>query len=165
MTSAELNKEIKRLQAERTALIEKEKKVRWYKAATTEDPESCKPEYDFVEVGKQLADIEKEIRTLKHTLNVFNSNYVVPELGITIDQVLVYLPQLTNRVEALRIMAAHLPRSRVEERYGSRSALVEYEYNNYDSRVVQATYEDLVAELSSVQLALDRANTTVDIPF
>jgi len=164
MTSAELNKEIKRLQAERTALMERERKVRWYKAATTEDPESVKPEYDFVETTKRLMQIEEEIRELKHRLNVFNTTYRIPELGMTIDQILVYLPQLTGRIETLKAMAAHLPKARVDDRYGNRSALVEYEYTNYDPRIAQMRYDDLVLELSSVQLALDQVNNLVEVP-
>ena len=165
MTSAEMNKEIKRLQSERSALIEKEKKVRWYKAATTEDPETCKPEYDLVGTGQKLSELEFKIRDLKHRLNVFNTTYTIPALGMTIDQVLVYLPQLTCRIETLKTMASHLPKARVEDRYGSRSTLVEYEYTNYDPRLAQTEYDELVEELSSVQLLLDKVNNSVDIPF
>ena len=46
---------------------------------------------------EQLADIEQKIRKLKHTINVFNTMTVIPEFGITIDEMLVYLPQLNTR--------------------------------------------------------------------
>ena len=46
---------------------------------------------------EQLADIEQKIRKLKHTINVFNTTTVIPEFGITIDEMLVYLPQLNTR--------------------------------------------------------------------
>ena len=164
MTSAELNKEIKRLQAERTALMDREKKVRWYKVATTEDPVLARPEYDFVETTNSLMQIEEKIRELKHRLNVFNTTYKFSEYGMTIDQILVYLPQLTCRIEALKAMVSHLPKSRVDDRYGNRSTLVEYEYANYDPRIVQLRYDDLVEELSGVQLALDWVNNTVEVP-
>lgn len=74
---------------------------------------------------------------------------------MTIDQVLIYLPQLSSQVEKLRRMAEALPRERKEN---FRSNLVEYNIANYDPKEAAAEYERAQAELSSLQLALDAAN-------
>lgn len=81
-------------------------------AATTENVEEVRPEYDLSAVNATLAKKEQEIRELKHRLNVFNSTYLIEELGMTIDEVLVYLSQQSERVERLAKLAKHTPRQR-----------------------------------------------------
>ena len=163
MTSAELNKELKRVQSERAALLNQESRTRSYKAAVTENPDDCKTDYDFVETCNRLKELDAQVREIKHRINVFNATHVIPELGMTIDTVLTYLPQLSTRVDTLKGMASQLPKTRVDDRYG-RSNLVEYEYTNYDPRVAKAAYDELSAELSKVQLALDWHNNSVEVP-
>ena len=111
-----------------------------------------------------LAEKEREIRAIKHRLNVFNANHVVEEFGMTIDEVLVYLPQQSERVEKLANLARRIPRQRCSDRYGSKSNLIEYEYANYNPAEAKRLYEEANRELTRAQLALDRANTTVEIP-
>ena len=43
---------------------------------------------------------------------------VVDGFGITIDEMLVYIPQLTKRKIKLLKMKSRLPKERVEEQYG-----------------------------------------------
>ena len=164
MTSAELNKDLKKLQSERSRILELEQMTSLFVAATTENVEEIRPEYDLPATDNVLEEKEKEIRRIKHRLNVFNSTYVIEELGMTIDEVLVYLPQQSERVSKLDKMAKHTSRLRCSDRYGARNNLIEYEYANYSQAEAQRLYEAAHKDLVRAQLALDKANTTVDIP-
>ena len=161
-TSSELNKELKALQDERAKILEQEKKTRFFVASTTEDPEKVRPPYNLAETRQRLFDVESQIINIKHRINQFNTTYVVPETGLTIDQILVKLPMLSARVQALSAMVNHLEIERCNDRY-SRNSIIEYEYINYDPRLVRFLYDEAQEELSALQLALDRANTTVEL--
>ena len=77
---------------------------------------------------------------------------------MTIDELLVYIPQLTKRKSKLLEMKSRLPKERVEEQYGRQSNIIDYTYANYDIAAVEADYEKAADELSRAQLALDAAN-------
>lgn len=164
MTSAELNKELRKLQNERGNILEQERLTSLFVAATTENVEEIRPEYDLTATNEALAEKEKEIRKIKHRLNVFNSTHVIEELGMTIDEVLVYLPQQSDRVKKLSDLARHTARLRFSDRYGTRNNLIEYEYANYSQAEAMRLYEAAHKDLARAQIALDKANTTVDIP-
>ena len=77
---------------------------------------------------------------------------------MTIDELLVYIPQLTKRKSKLLEMKSRLPKERVEEQYGRQSNIIDYTYANYDIAAVEADYEKAADELSRAQLALDAVN-------
>ena len=164
MTSAELNKHLKKLQNERVQLLAAEETASLFVAATTENVEEIRPAYDLLATNEALAEKEREIRTIKHRLNVFNSTHVLKELGMTIDETLVYLPQQSERVAKLAKLVMHAPRERYIDRCSGRTNLIEYEYANYDKADAQRLYEAAQQDLSRAQIALDKANTTIDIP-
>ena len=100
-----------------------------------------------------------KFRTVKpDRINVFNATHVIPDFGMTIDEMLVYIPQLTQRKNKLADMKARLPKQRVEEQYGRQSNIIDYSYANYDLTAVEADYEKVSDELSRAQLALDAVN-------
>ena len=76
---------------------------------------------------------------------------------MTIDEMLVYLPQLTEIANKLRTMAEALPRERIES---FRVNIVEYMIANYDIEEVEKEYDKARAELNALQLALDSVNST-----
>lgn len=162
MTSAQAMKQLKELQLKRRQLLEEEKETCHFVAAVTEDIESVRPDYNFQFTQLDLDVVEKNIRELKHRISVFNTTYMVPELGMTIDQVLVALPMLSERVNTLRRMAGTQEKKRASV-YGSRSNIIEYEYINYSRDQVREEYDKLTKDLADMQIALDKANTTVDI--
>jgi hypothetical protein len=164
MTSAELNKQLRKLQSERVQILERENQTCRFIAATTEDPEEVRPEYDLSATDAALAENEQEIRRIKHRLNVFNSTHRIEELGMTIDEVLVFLPQLSDRVKRLGRLAKCTSKTRLGDPYGNRSSLIEYQYANYSLAEAQRLYDQAQNELARAQIALDRVNTTVDIP-
>lgn len=163
MTSAEAMKQLKQLQVRRKQILAEEESVSKFIVATTESVEDVRPVYNFQFTQLDLGVVERNIRELKHRINVFNTTYMIPELGLTIDQVLVVLPMLNEEVTKLRRMAAALEKKRCGTGFGSRSNLIEYEYINYDRNQIREEYEKEAKRLADVQVALDKANTTVDI--
>ena len=151
-TSAQANKLLKKLNDEHAA------RSKDFRAAMGEDVESVRPVYDYADTQKKLAELEQRIRKVKHAINVFNATHVIPDFGMTIDEMLVYIPQLTQRKNKLADMKARLPKQRVEEQYGRQSNIIDYSYANYDLTAVEADYEKAADELSRAQLALDAVN-------
>ncbi len=157
-TSAEANKLLKKLNDEHTALLDKETRSRDFRAAMGEDVASVRPAYDYAETQARLAELEGKIRALKHAINRFNTTQAVDGFDMTIDELLVYIPQLTKRKAKLLEMKSRLPKERVEEQYGRQSNIIDYTYTNYDIAAVEADYEKTADELSRAQLALDAVN-------
>ena len=161
ITSSTAAKYLRKLNDRRNSLLAMEKKSRSFTAAIQEDVESVRPAYDYHATQRALDEVETKIQKLKHTLNCFNSTYVIPEFGITIDQMLVYIPLLTTRKKKLDIMRSRLPKERAQEAFGRGNNIIEYNYAYYDISVVEADYVAVSDELARAQTALDTANTTL----
>ena len=156
-TSSEANKLLKGLEARIADLKRREAKSRSFHAASTEDPEELRPVYDFKETQKQIAALEQDVRTVKHAINVFNVTHTLPGFDdMTIDQALVYLPQLSARVRKLQEMAVALKRERVDS---FRSNIIDYVIANYDIDDAGRAYHAEQEKLNAVQIALDAANS------
>lgn len=155
-TSAEANKLLKKLNDEKTSVICREENGKEFLAAVGEDIESVRPKYDFTETQNAIAGIETKIRKLKHAINVFNSTTVIPEFDMTIDEMLVYIPQLTAAKNKLAGMKDKLPKVREQTRVNS--SILDYRYLNYDVETVTAEYEKVTDTLSKAQNALDSVN-------
>lgn len=164
-TSAQANKLLKKLNDEYSALLDKEQRSRDFRAAMGEDIESVRPAYDYAKTQARLEELEGTIRRLKHAINRFNTTRVADGFGITIDEMLVYIPQLTKRKSKLLEMKSRLPKERVEEQYGRQSNIIDYTYTNYDLSAVEADYEKTSDELSRAQLALDTVNQRDSFEF
>ena len=116
-TSAEAAKLIKSLNEQRSALATEIIKKSTFPAAMGEDPETVRPEFNLTEALRTLDKLEERIRQVKHELNIFNATTVIPEIEMTIDQVLIYIPQLSYRKDILGEMARRLPKERDMSRY------------------------------------------------
>jgi hypothetical protein len=92
MTSAQAAKELKRLNEERDALLSAEARASVFTAAIQEDIESARPDYDYEATFDDLRAIEMKIIRLKHSISRFNLTTKVPGFGMTIDEMLVYIP-------------------------------------------------------------------------
>ena len=132
MTSAQAAKLLRQWNESLKALQRREENTKTFLASLWEDLESVRPEYDYAAMQAEQAAIEANIRKLKHTLNVFNTTTVIPEFEMTIDQMLIYLPQLTNRLEKLSRMKELLPKQRENALYNRNAAIIDYRYANYD---------------------------------
>lgn len=158
-TSAEAGKMLRKLMEEKSSIEMREYNGKEFLAAVGEDLESVRPEYDFAKTQSALAEVERKIRKLKHALNVFNSTTVIPEFDMTIDEMLVYIPQLTAKKNKLSSMKDKLPKIREQSR--TNSSILDYRYLNYDVNEVAAEYEKVADTLAKAQNALDAVNMTL----
>ena len=161
-TCAEAAKMLKKLNEELKVLRKKEEKGYRFTAAVDEDLEAARPVYDYEAVQEQQRLLESKIRKVKHAINRFNMETVIPEFGITVDEMLVYIPQLSARKEKLTRMASYLPKERVDNGYQA-TKIIEYEYTNYDLEKAAADLTAVTDELAKAQTALDVVNHSVEM--
>ena len=159
-TSAQAAKLLSKLQQDFDSLAVLEANAKTFLASVGEDVESVRPEYDYKATKKELDARSAKIRKVKHAINVFNTTTVVPEFGITIDELLVYIPQLSAKKAKLRGMADTLPKAR-ENSYGS-SNIIDYRIVNYDIKQVKKDLDVVTDELAKAQLALDTINHSLE---
>jgi hypothetical protein len=95
-TSAEANKYLRKLNDDYSAICKKEDLSKEFLVTLGENVESIRPEYDFLTTYSELTEIERKIRIVKHALNLFNSQTIIPEFNITIDEMLILIPQLNK---------------------------------------------------------------------
>lgn len=161
LTSAEANKLLRKLHEDHSVLLHREAEARVFVAATTESLEDARPEYDYADTQQQLADLEARIRALKHAINFFNISQPIDENGMTIDQALVYIPQLSDRKRKLAAMRSTQKKSRNTNTKSTN--LIEYTYANYDIEQTERDFQAVSEELARVQNALDLVNSTVQL--
>lgn len=159
-TSAEVAKLLRKLNEEVENLEDQEVKRRQFNAALDEDVETVRPTYDYADTQRKLEELQAKIRTVKHALNCFNSTTQVPGFDMTIDQLLVYIPQLSRRKQKLAMMSSCLPKERAKVS-GLGSQIIDYRYANYDIEVAKDDYQSVSDELAKAQTALDLVNTTM----
>lgn len=161
VTSAQAAKLLRQLNDELRALQLKEANSSSFVAAIQEDVESVRPAYNFKEMRDAQAEIECKIRKVKHAINVFNTTTIIPDFDITIDEMLVYLPQLNRQCEVLSKMRDAMPKVRVSSGYSSGN-IIDYKYANYDIEEVGRHYAELSDTLAKAQTVLDLVNSTVE---
>ena len=159
-TSAQANKLLKKLNDEYNQLLTEETDSSTFLAAMGEKPESVRPKYDYEKTKKSLENLESQIIKLKHAINLFNVSHKLPGIELTVDEALVYIPQLSKRVKKLSEMKTRLPKSRENQEYYSRTGIIDYRYINYDKETVKNDYNKAFDELSAVQTALDTLNNS-----
>ena len=150
---------IRQLKDQYIMLSRQESNVVSFIAATTENIEDIRPDYSYEETAEKLDEIDRKVRKIKHALNVFNSTTVVDGFDMTIDEMLVFLPQETDRLRKLGIMLSKPAKSRAENT--GRTAIIEYEYLNYELAKVQKDYDELLERKNKAMTALDLVNNTV----
>ena len=158
-TSAAANKLIKILEDKKQYLLQIESNNSTYVLA--QDEKEDIPEYDFKISNKEVDEIDTKIRTLKHALNVFNTTTVLP-IGITIDEALVEMAQLNNKLYRLDNMRKAKDKTRLSGMTAGRRDIAEYQYLNYNPKDVDKIYEENFSRVQQIQLALDKVNQTVE---
>lgn len=160
-TSAEAAKLLRELNDRHDNLELQENLCSVFNAALGENIEDVRPEYDYRLVQDQLADLEQQIRKVKHVISMFNLTHVVPGFDMTVDQILVYIPQLSKRKQKLAAMMQRLPKQRASARgFSPDTAVIDYCIANYDPEKAKEDYTAVSAELSRAQTALDLLNST-----
>lgn len=165
VTSAEASKLLKKIMDEKNIALNNERQSSTFNASLAEDIESVRPGYNYDETKKYLESCDEKIRILKHAINCFNTTTLVGDTGMTIDQVLVYIPQLTEMKNRLFDMQSRLPKQRVSVGGIGNNTVIDYLYTNYSVEQAQEDYTKVSDELRSIQTALDVVNTTVKMEF
>ena len=160
-TLQEAAKLLRTLNDQLTASRSLEEQQRSFVAATVENVEDVRPAYDYRKTAAEQEAIRQKIRTVKHAINVCNTVTAVPGFDMTIDQLLILIPQLTAEKNKLYTMMDRLPRQRVQGY--SKANLIEYDYANYDIEAVRADYDAVARRLISAQTTLDHLNSTVTL--
>ena len=156
-TCAEAAKMLRKLNEELKVLRAKELKGYRFTAAVDEDLESARPVYDYEKTQEEQRRIEAKIRYIKHAINCFNIRTMVPGFDMSIDEMLVYIPQLSARKRKLSDMASFLPKERVSNGYQA-TKIIEYTYTNYEIQKAADDLAEVTDELARAQTALDVVN-------
>ena len=157
MTSAEANKMLRGLRDELSKIELRQEKEMSFLAAVEEDPETVRPSYDYEAVQASFTEIEIKVRKLKHSIFRFKTE--VPGFDMTVDEMLVYIPQLTARVNRLEHMAMMLPK---EREYHMNTSIIDYRYANFDIDRASKDYAETRDLLARAQMALDKVNNSVE---
>lgn len=165
LTSAEASKLLKKLLEEKNIILSNERQSAVFNASLGEDIESVRPAYDYEATQKAIELLDRKIRLLKHAVNRFNSSQTVGDTGMTIDQVLILIPQLTETRERLYDLQKRLPKQRASVYGAGSNAVIDYKYANYSVEQANKDYIRVSDELRMLQTALDLVNTTVRLEF
>ena len=163
MTSAYANKLLKRLNDDKVFLLNKEAEGKTYDCALDEEP--LIPDYDYKEVQRQLEEIDEKIIIIKHAVNTINVSSRIDVRGkmMSVDEILVKMAQLNRRKITLDIMRKAQPKKRIDSGFFStKKTTPEYRYVNYDIEAIKVDYDSIDAEISAMQIALDRFNQTFE---
>ena len=165
VTSSEASKMLIKIMEEKNMALANEQQCCTFNASIQEDIESVRPKYSYEETQKYLEDCDTKIRILKHAINCFNTTQTVGDTGLTIDQVLVYIPQLTERKNRLFDMQSRLPKQRSSVLGMGNNSIIDYLYTNYSVEQAKEDYTKVSDELRSLQNALDLVNATIKMEF
>ena len=157
VSPATVARRITALREELTDLERYEKEASSFTCTVGEDEEKYRPSYDYEGTQKRYREITQEIRKLRHAMNIFNSSTMVPEFDMTVDQLLVYLPQLRELKKKLGDMK-NAPIS--GRSYDSYRGVNEYTYSNYSVQKVAEDYRLVSEEYAKAHSALDYINVT-----
>lgn len=165
VTSSEASKLLRKINEEKNIALDNEHQSCIFNASIQEDIESVRPEYSYEETQQFIENCDRKIRILKHAINCFNTTQTVGDTGMTIDQVLVYIPQLTERKNRLFDMLSRLPKQRSSVLGMGNNTVIDYLYTNYSVDQAKEDYAKVSDELRTIQTALDLVNTTIKMEF
>ena len=157
-TSASASKYIRSLEQEKAHLIARERENATY--VLSQGEEGLPPEYDYEQTFTLVDEIDGKVRAVRHALHAFNATTVIPEEGITIDEALVLMAQLNNKLARLERLRSHEAKKRCPASMFRGNVVVEYEYANYDVARAAQDYRELYERIAELQLRLDLVNQT-----
>ena len=163
MNSQEANKLLNKINSQIKSLEAIESMSSTFIAATIENVEDVRPEYNFWKVRNEITILQEKVRKIKHAINLFNVSTELPGMSITIDQALIFMPQLTSNLYKLEAMKTKLPKERIHSSSGN---IIDYKYANYDIKDAEEEYEATSDMLAKLQNAMNIVNSTIefDIP-
>lgn len=163
VSPAYASKLVKQKNEQMRVLLSQERETATTTACLDEDVTELRKVYDFAATQRQMDALNDDIIKLKHAINVFNTTTELPGLGYTIDAALVRMKMLSSKRDRLANMKRIQPVTRQSAGYGKSQP--EYVYRNYDAKDIEVEYKKTEEELTSIQLALDKANldSTIEV--
>ncbi len=113
--------------------------------------------FDYARSQQELADLQKQERTIKRLLAVSNATTIVEGYDMTIAEALVMLAQLTHNKKVLSRLANKEKVARESAHYRGEA---EFTKVCYDIEQAQQDLATLNREIAKLQMALDRTNLT-----
>ena len=154
--NAEIIKIIKDLEEKKQDNLALELRTSVVRYQTSED--RIKTDYDFTATRNKIAELNSEIRRLKHLLNISNATVIIEEFEMTIGECLVYMAQLNNEKAVLDRMSNMDPKTRYST--GAIGGGIEYAELEYDIGECKAKFNEVKETVRKLQLAIDRINLT-----
>ena len=151
----EIMKTIKRLEEEKDSWTIHEKNN--CRITYMVDEEPIIPNYDYEETSKQLVWYDDEIRRLKGLLAYANSTVIVEGFDMTINQAIIYLAQLNERLKRYDYLITFQKLTRKTVGFDGK---VEYTKIIYDQEDAGRKLEEVKTEIIQLQMAIDRTNLT-----
>jgi hypothetical protein len=119
-----------------------------------EGEEKVTTKYDYAATRKEIAEIDEQVRNIKHALAKANCSVVIDDFGITIGEALVYLAQLNAEYSRLDNLSGYDKLSREITSNG----VLEYTECLFDPEQAETDQKVLYSKICKLQVAIDRAN-------
>ena len=154
---------IKQKNTEISSLLLAERETSQTCAALDEDVSDLRKAYSFADTQVKIKNLQEEIISLKHAINLFNTSTFLEKSGYTIDAALVRMKMLTDTCVRMKTMA---DKQSVSRKSGFGSNPPEYVYLNYNPEDAKKMYDDAMQELIGIQAELDEVNLTslIEVP-
>ncbi len=159
MTHTEAMKEIKKLEDQKSALLQVENETCTVTYTEKETPIDTK--YDYTKFTTELDSIDLRIRQLKGALAKSNSTTIVKGFDMSVSEALVYLAQLNSHLSRFKKLAEKQPLVRTSALY--RNSTYELTKTLYDVSVAKEEYQKCFDLISKLQMAIDLTNLTSEI--
>lgn len=156
VTSAYANKLIRGYREELAAIVSNERDTCTTTYGASETP--IETGYNFTSTQDETDALNDKIAKLRHGINVFNTTTKLEGFDFTVDESLVRMAMLTEKKNRLSRMKG----VRELTRSGGYRAEPEFTKRNYDAALVENEYRKTSDELVRLQMALDKANMSIE---
>ncbi|HAU86586.1 MAG TPA: hypothetical protein DCW90_14185 [Lachnospiraceae bacterium] len=164
VTSDAANKLIKKLEQDKSILVDKISKMSTFVVAVTENYDQIKAEqeaeFNLNEVIAKIDEIDEKIITIRHAKSTFNNSTVMKN-GLTVGDNIVRLAIL----EREKGIYSGLATRQKKKRNTSLNKDIEYTYLNYDLEDAKKKYDSVYAEISETQEELNIVNSSAEYKF
>ena len=159
LTHTEAIKEIKALEEKKALIIENEDNRNTF--SYKEGEQIILPDYSYEQTRIEIAEIDSEVRKIKHALAKANCTVRLDGFDMSIGEGLIYLAQLSGEYDRLADMAEYQQKTREMTHTG----VLEYTECMFNVKEVVKQKDALRRKINSLQVAIDKANllSTIEI--
>ena len=150
-------KEVKLLEEQKRQMLERE--CERFRVSYKEGEQRLDNGYSYRKTREEIAALDARVREIKSALAKANCSCRLEEFGITIGEGLVMLAQWNNEYDRLCMLSAQQQLSRRITPNG----ILEYTECLYDVEETARERDALKKRISTLQIAIDRANLLSEI--